>query len=78
MSRSMQWPAELSRMMWRGLRLWWRAAAQTARLAIGLPDYDVYVSHMRRAHPDITPMSREAFFHERVAARYGRGRSRCC
>jgi uncharacterized short protein YbdD (DUF466 family) len=56
----------------------WRFLAQTARLIVGVPDYDLYVAHMRRAHPDTPPMSREAFFAERMQARYGRGASRCC
>ena len=56
----------------------WRAACAMARLAIGLPDYDAYVAHMRDAHPGATPMTREAFAIERMQARYGRGRSRCC
>ena len=44
--------------MWRSTRFveqlaeGWRAARATARLAIGLPDYDTYVAHMRHAHPD--------------------------
>lgn len=86
MSRSMPSPAD----GWRGaaahagLRVgalvagWWRIAAQTARLAIGIPDYDVYVEHMRRRHPDTAPMDRDGFFRERMEARYGKGRSRCC
>jgi uncharacterized short protein YbdD (DUF466 family) len=56
----------------------WRAACAMARLAIGLPDYDAYVAHMRHAHPGATPMTREAFAIDRMQARYGRGRSRCC
>lgn len=60
------------------LARWWRASAQTARLAIGIPDYDVYVDHVRRAHPGRAPMARDEFFRERMEARYGKGRSRCC
>lgn len=56
----------------------WRWAACTARLAVGVPDYDVYVAHMRRMHPDVAPMDPAAFFAERLQARYGKGRSRCC
>lgn len=55
-----------------------RWMARTARLAIGLPDYAGYVEHLRRAHPGTPPMSAEAFARERMEARYGRGRSRCC
>lgn len=56
----------------------WHWLVRTARLAVGVPDYATYVSHMRRAHPDREPMSPEAFARERMEARYGRGRSRCC
>jgi uncharacterized short protein YbdD (DUF466 family) len=56
----------------------WRAATRTARLAIGIPDYDVYLAHLRMRHPEQVPMGRDAFFHERMQARYGKGRSRCC
>lgn len=62
----------------RTVRRGWRLAAQMARLAIGLPDYDAYLAHMRDRHPDRTPMDRTAFFAERLNARYGKGRSRCC
>lgn len=34
---------------------------QTARLMIGVPDYDNYVEHMRVTHPDQTPMTYEEF-----------------
>ena len=67
---------------WRTARLLssrlWRTGAQTARLAIGIPDYDNYADHVRRHHPGREPMDRDAFFRERMDARYGKGRSRCC
>ncbi|PNS09429.1 YbdD/YjiX family protein [Solilutibacter silvestris] len=56
----------------------WRWLERTARLAIGVPDYDTYVAHVRSHHPGVAPMSREEFFVERMQARYGKGRSRCC
>lgn len=55
-----------------------RKCAQTARLAVGIPDYEAYVAHRRAHHPDEPAMSREEFFRERLAARYRRGTSRCC
>ena len=70
--------------MWRSMRLVeqlrdaWSAAKATARLAIGLPDYDAYVAHMHAQHPETSPMSLEAFAIERMQARYGKDRSRCC
>ena len=60
------------------LRTLWTFLAQTARLTVRVPDYDRYLAHMRRSHPDTPPMSREAFFANRLDARYGRGASRCC
>lgn len=56
----------------------WRRAVQTARLAVGIPDYGTYLTHMRQNHPRCTAMDRDTFYRERVAARYGKGRSRCC
>jgi uncharacterized short protein YbdD (DUF466 family) len=56
----------------------WRTLVSVARLACGIPDYDTYVAHLRRAHPDRSIPSYEAFFAERQRARYGSGRSRCC
>ena len=56
----------------------WRQLARASRLAVGIPDYDAYVAHVHREHPGQVPMSREAFFADRLQARYGRGRSRCC
>ncbi|WP_394791188.1 YbdD/YjiX family protein [Rhodoferax sp.] len=53
---------------------------QTARLMVGVPNYDTYVAHQRREHPDQPVMDYEAFFRERQEARYGgKGRiGRCC
>jgi uncharacterized short protein YbdD (DUF466 family) len=58
-----------------------RGAAETARLMVGLPDYDAYVAHRRQAHPDEPVMSYEDFFRERQSSRYGTNGgkiSRCC
>jgi uncharacterized short protein YbdD (DUF466 family) len=53
---------------------------RTARLMVGIPDYDTYVQHWRTVHPDKPAMTYEEFFLERQAARYGfsKGRFRCC
>jgi uncharacterized short protein YbdD (DUF466 family) len=64
---------------WRArLRALWRGLCETARLAVGVPDYGGYLRHHRLQHPDTPPLSYEQFFADRLAARYGRGRSRCC
>ena len=55
-----------------------RYMAQSFRLMVGVPDYGSYVAHMKATHPDQEPMSYEAFFRERQAARYGMGGGRCC
>jgi len=54
---------------------------KTARLMVGVPDYEAYVAHRRHAHPGEPVMSYEDFFRERQASRYGEGGgkiSRCC
>jgi uncharacterized short protein YbdD (DUF466 family) len=43
-----------------------------------VPDYDAYVRHMRMTHPGQLIASYEDFFRERLDARYGAGRARCC
>jgi uncharacterized short protein YbdD (DUF466 family) len=55
-----------------------RSLAQSLRLMVGMPDYDTYLSHMARTHPGQEAMSYEAFFRERLEARYGGGKGRCC
>ncbi len=55
--------------------------ARTARLMVGVPDYDDYAAHRREAHPGEPVMSYEDFFRERQANRYGQGSgkiNRCC
>ena len=54
---------------------------KTARLMVGIPDYEVYVEHRRACHPGEPVMSYEEFFRNRQDARYATGRgkiSRCC
>jgi uncharacterized short protein YbdD (DUF466 family) len=58
----------------------WGWAVQTARLMVGVPDYDTYVAHRRARHPDQPIMSYTKFFRERQQARYGceQGRLKSC
>ncbi len=52
-----------------------------AALMVGQPDYDVYAKHRRETHPGEPMMSREEFFLERQARRFGEGGARafrCC
>ena len=55
-----------------------RRAGETARLMLGVPAYEAYAAHIASAHPGQAPMSRDDFFIERQAARYGVSRFRCC
>lgn len=58
-----------------------RGALKTARLMIGLPDYEAYVHHRHQCHPGEPVMTYEEFFRERQASRYGAAGgkiSRCC
>jgi uncharacterized short protein YbdD (DUF466 family) len=62
------------------LKLLWRRAVQTARLMIGVPDYDTYVAHRKARHPGEPVMSYTEFFRDRQNARYctGNGKFRGC
>ena len=64
---------------------WWRNAArravQTARLMVGVPDYDAYVAHRTTYHPDAPVLTRADFHRNRIERRYGTGKGappRCC
>jgi uncharacterized short protein YbdD (DUF466 family) len=60
------------------LRQGWRRAVQVARLAIGVPDYDTYVRHLRRYHPECVIPDYAEFFRRRQDARYKGGGTRGC
>ena len=51
---------------------------RTLRRIVGAPDYDAYVAHVARRHPDVAPLSREAYARDALARRYDRPGSRCC
>lgn len=58
-----------------------RKLRQTASLMCGQPDYDNYLAHFARAHPDEAPMTRTEFFRNREDRRFGVGNHagfRCC
>jgi uncharacterized short protein YbdD (DUF466 family) len=56
----------------------WHRLVQTARLSCGVPDYDVYVAHLRTHHPDRKIPTYTEFFRERQTARYKGTGGRCC
>ena len=54
-------------------------AARTARLMVGLPDYDAYAAHRCAEHPGEPMLSRAEFHRERTERRFGAGSTgRCC
>lgn len=55
-----------------------QAVAKVVRTIIGAPDYDRYVAHVRKCHPDHVPLSRDEFARERLQARYNQPGNRCC
>lgn len=52
------------------MKKYWKRIIQTARLMVGVGDYDVYLIHCRTHHPAHTPMTREQYFIQRMQARY--------
>ena len=56
-------------------------AARTARLMVGVPDYETYVQHRRTSHPGEPIMTYEQFYLDRLNARYAVDKGRlkgCC
>ena len=62
----------------------WRDAldqpARTARLMVGIPDYEAYAAHRSAEHPGEPMMTRAEFLRNRTEQRFGAGGgiSRCC
>lgn len=44
----------------------------------GMPDYARYLEHMRRCHPDVSPLTEREFHRHAIDRRYGAARARCC
>lgn len=57
---------------------WFARAAAVVRRIIGVPDYAVYVAHVKECHPDREPMTEREFEQERLTSRYEKPGSRCC
>ncbi|MEO6876848.1 MAG: YbdD/YjiX family protein [Gemmatimonadaceae bacterium] len=53
-------------------------AGCVVRRVIGVPDYDIYLTHLRSRHPDVVPPTYEEFTQERQASKYSKPGSRCC
>ena len=52
--------------------------ARIVRRIIGVPDYEAYVAHCRRYHPDQPPLSPREFATESLTRRYETPGNRCC
>jgi len=62
------------------IRIAYTWMARTARLMVGVPDYDNYVAHRQQHHPEQPIMTHAEFFSERMNARYTieKGRFKGC
>jgi uncharacterized short protein YbdD (DUF466 family) len=72
LARRFRWPTRPLALAALGARL-----KQAFRLMVGIPDYDAYLDHCRRAHPGQQVMSYAEFFRASQDRRY-RGIGRCC
>jgi uncharacterized short protein YbdD (DUF466 family) len=48
------------------------------RVVAGMPNYEEYLRHLRIHHPTVPIPSEQEYFESFLAARHGRGISRCC
>ena len=55
---------------WSRIATLWTRLQQSFRLMVGVPDYQSYVEHMIKHHPDIDPMDEKTFHRYCVDARY--------
>lgn len=55
---------------WSKIAVLWQRLQQSFRLMVGVPDYQNYVEHMAKHHPDLTPMDEKTFYRYCVDARY--------
>ena len=44
----------------------------------GMPDYQAYLDHLQRYHPDHPVPGEREYFSEYLRSRYGDGPTRCC
>lgn len=58
---------------------WHDVLRRTARLMVGLPDYEAYLARHRAVHPGAGAMTAAEFHRERTERRYAKGMAgRCC
>ena len=52
--------------------------ANVVRRILGVPDYERYLAHQRRCHPDEPALTRDAFHHDALVRRHSQPGNRCC
>ncbi|MEG0483060.1 MAG: YbdD/YjiX family protein [Acinetobacter sp.] len=55
---------------WSRIATLWQRLQQSFRLMVGVPDYENYVEHMKKHHPDVDVMDEKKFHRYCVDARY--------
>ena len=55
---------------WSRIATLWQRLQQSFRLMVGVPDYQNYLEHMRKHHPDLEAMDPKTFYRYCVDARY--------
>jgi uncharacterized short protein YbdD (DUF466 family) len=56
-----------------------RAIAYYLNEMAGVPNYNRYLDHLKKHHPDQPPMTRAEFYRQAIDERYGSGDiRRCC
>ena len=44
----------------------------------GMPDYEAYIDHVHRCHPERPVLSEREYYDQYVRSRYADGPTRCC
>lgn len=52
------------------IQIIWQRLQQSFRLMVGVPDYQTYLAHMAKHHPDLEAMDSKTFYRHCVDARY--------
>ena len=64
----------------KNIQVIWKRLQQSFRLMVGVPDYQTYLEHMAKNHPELTAMDEKTFHRYCVDARYpsaGGGMKKC-
>lgn len=56
--------------LWQEGKRWLALGRDTARLMVGVGNYQAYRQHMQRQHPELVPMSEREYFRHCQRQRY--------